>query len=114
MVIVEYILDPQDKPRSYVPRTIPSYIVHGGCWGHPDEWGQPDGSTGSEKLIGIAKEGSFPDSLKTFTLEELQARQRSIHAKYPMKKYVDYDGNGPDMTNDEVDAVIKAWVDARS
>ena len=88
MVIVEYILDPQDKPRSYNPKTIPSYIIDGGYWLDPDDWGKPNGS---EKMIGIGEEGSVPDSLATFTLEELQARQRAIHAN-----------------------VVKEWVDARS
>ena len=36
MVIVEYQLDPQDKPRSYHPKTIPSFITDGGYWIHPD------------------------------------------------------------------------------
>ena len=103
MTIVEYILDPQDKPRSYHPKTIPSYITDGGHWVNPD----------GDKIIGIGKEGSIPDSVTTFTLEELQARQRAIHAKYPMK--VTYAvNNADDMTDDQVNAVIKEWVDARS
>ena len=109
MVIVEYILDPQDKPRSYSPKTIPSYITDGGYWPNPDEWEKPNGS---EKLIGIGEEGSVPDSLTTFTLEELQARQRAIHAKYPMK--VDHMPDADDMNDDQVNAIIKAWVDDRS
>ena len=75
MTIIEYILDPQDKPRSFHPKTIPSYVTDGGYWVHLD---------GSEKMIGVGKEGSIPDSVTTFTLEELQARQRVIHADYPM------------------------------
>ena len=102
MTIVEYKLDPQDKPRSYHPKTIPSYITDGGYWLNPD---------GSEMMIGVGLEGSIPDSLTTFTLEELQARQRAIHAEYPMKKPTPYE-YGP-MTDDEVNAVIKDWVDAR-
>ena len=103
MVIVEYILDPQDKPRSYHPKTIPSFITDGGHWINPD---------GSEKLIGIGKEGSIPDSATTFTLAELQARQRAVHAEYPMKVSPQHDAD--DMTDDEVNAEIKAWVDERS
>ena len=101
MTIVEYILDPQDKPRSYHPKTIPSYITDGGYWLNPD---------GSEKMIGVGLEGSIPDSLTTFTLEELQARQLAIHTNYPMKVSSDAD----DMTVDEVDAMIKEWFDAKS
>ena len=108
MTIVEYINDPQDKPRSYHPKTIPSYITDAGHWMNPD---------GSEKMIGIGREGSIPDSLTTFTLEELQARQRAIHAEYPMKK-CDHTIIDPllldVLTDDEVNAVIKVWVDARS
>ena len=100
MVIVDYILDPQDKPRSYHPKTIPSYITDGGYWFNPD---------GSEKMIGVGLEGSIPDDATTFTLAELQTRQRAIHAEYPMRKYEHDD----DMTDDEVNAVIKEWVDAR-
>ena len=103
MVIVEYILDPQDKPRSYHPKTIPSFITDGGHWINPD---------GSEKLIGIGKEGSIPDSATTFTLAELQARQRAVHAEYPMK--VSPRSDADDMTDDQVNATIKSWVDERS
>ena len=102
MAIVEYILDPQDKPRSYHPKTTPSYITDGGYWWNPD---------GSENMIGVAND-SVPDSLTTFTLEELQVRQRAIHANYPMK--VSGEPNADDMTDDEVNAAVKAWVDARS
>ena len=108
MVIVEYILDPQDKPRSYNPKTIPSFITDGGHFFNPD---------GSEKMIGVGLEGSIPDDATTFTLAELQARQRAVHADYPMKKY-NHDIVDPllkdDMTNDEVDAMVKAWWDERS
>ena len=103
MTIVEYKLDPQDKPRSYHPKTIPSYITDGGYWPNPD---------GSEKMIGIGLEGSIPDSLTKFTLEGLQARQRAIHAQYPMA--VNGDSGADDMTDDQVNAAVKAWVDARS
>ena len=103
MRIVEYVLDPQDKPRSYHPKTIPSFIIDGGYWGNPD---------GSEKLIGIGRdEGEIPDTMVALTVEELQARQRAIHAEYPMK--VNYHPDGDDMTVDEVNAAVKAWVDTR-
>ena len=108
MVTVEYILDPEDKHRSYSPKTIPSYITDGGYWMNPD---------GSEKMIGVGLEGSIPDDATTFTLAELQARQRAIHAEYPMKKYdysiVDH-SQREDMTVDEVNAAVKEWVDERS
>jgi len=103
MTIIEYILDPQDKPRSYYPKTLPSYVTDGGYWMNPD---------GSEKMIGIGLDGSIPDTITTFTLEELQARQRAIHAQSPMRLSTDIDAI--DMTDDEVNAVVKDWVDARS
>jgi len=103
MTIIEYILDPQDKPRSFYPKTVPSYVTDGGYWMNPD---------GSEKMIGIGLEGSIPDTITTFTLEELQARQLAIHAKSPMRFSTDIDA--VDMTDDEVNAAVKAWVDART
>ena len=103
MTIVEYILDPQDKPRSYSPKTIPSYITDGGYWMNPD---------GSEKMIGVGLEDSIPNDATIFTLAELQARQRAIHANYPMK--VSSQFNADNMTDDEVDAFVKEWFDARS
>ena len=102
MVIVEYKLDPQDKPRSFNPKTIPSWITDGGHWINPD---------GSEKLIGVGLEGSVPEGTTTFTLAELQARQRAIHAEYPMT--VEIDPDSEEMTDDEVNATVKAWWDTR-
>ena len=101
MVIVEYKLDPQDKPRSYHPKTIPSFITDGGYWMNPDD----------EKMIGIGSEGDIPDTMVAYTAEELQARQLAIHAKYPMKRNPELIEN---MTDDEVTAVIEAWVDERN
>jgi hypothetical protein len=61
-------------------------------------------------------EGSIPDNIKTFTLEELQARQRAIHANYPMKEvrvgHTDLT-DLENMTDDEVDDIVKVWWDAR-
>jgi hypothetical protein len=102
MTVIEYILDPQDQPRSFNPKTIPSYVTDGGHWFNPD---------GSEKMIGVGKEGSIPDSVTTFTLEELQARQLAIHAKYPMGKFRPNEEEV--LTDEEVNAVVKVWWDAR-
>ena len=101
MTIVEYILDPQDKPRSYNPKTIPSYIIDGGYWQNPD---------GSEKMIGVGLEGSIPDDATTYTLAELQARQRAIHANYPMKVRPE---SADDMTDEQVNQAVADWVAAR-
>ena len=115
MTVIEYILDPQDKPRSFNPKSIPSYVSEGGMFVHPD---------GSERMIGVGVEGSIPDNIKTFTLEELQERQLAIHAQYPMKKYTGEDGTNIDvkgfkietetLTNDEIKEGVKTWWDARN
>ena len=107
MTIIEYVLD--QHPSILTEKHTPPYVLDGGYFLHPD---------GSGKRIGTGKEGSIPDSVTTLTLEELQARQRAIHAEYPMQK-----GSPrlPDltmrefvaMTDDEVDALVKDWVDAR-
>ena len=90
--IVEYTLAP----------TVPSFIIDGGYWFNPD---------GSEKMIGIGRSDDIPDAMTAYNLAELQARQRAIHANYPMKKTPNM---LEDMTDDEVNAAVKAWVDERS
>jgi len=103
MVIVEYKLDPQDKPESFHPKTTPAFITDGGYWQDPD----------NKKLIGIGLNDDVPDTMVTYNLAELQARQLAIHTKETMIKIGD-PPNMEDMTDDEVNAAIKAWVDARS
>ena len=108
MTIIEYVLD--QHPSIPTHKHIPPYVLDGGYFLHPD---------GSGKRIGIGKEGKIPDSVTTLTLEELQARQRAIPVDYPMRKGAprNPDGTMNDfvaMTNDEIDAETKAWVDARS
>ena len=101
MTIIEYKLHP--IPQGGMK--IPDFVTDGGYWKNPDDF----------TLIGTVPSGVeyyVPDTVTTYTLAELQARQRAIHAKYPMKV-----GAAPDaetMTNDEVDAAVKSWVDARS
>ncbi len=103
MTVIEYINDPQDKPRSFHPKTIPSWITDGGYWWNPD---------GSEKMIAVVSDDNVPEGAKTYTLAELQARQRAIQASHPM--LVDpLDKDSGDMTDDEVDAMIEEWWNAR-
>jgi len=100
MTIIEYKLHP--IPRGGMK--IPDFVTDGGYWQNPDDF----------TLIGTVPSGVeyyVPDTVTTYTLAELQARQRAIHAKYPMKKEPDRDEN---MTDDEVNAAIEAWVDERS
>ena len=99
MTIIEYKLHP--IPRGGMK--IPDFVTDGGYWGNPDD----------HTLIGTVPDGVeyyVPDTITTYTLAELQARQRAIHAKYPMKSEP---GSEDDMTDDEVNAAVKAWVDAR-
>ncbi len=104
MTIIEYKADPQDKPDSYNPKTIPDFVDDGGYWGNPD----------THKMIGVGVEGSIPDGIETFTLAELQSRQLAIHAQHPMKKTVNIFLDDDDMTVDEVNAAVKSWWDERS
>ena len=101
MTIIEYKLHP--IPRGGMK--IPDFVTDGGYWWNPDDF----------TLIGTVPSGVeyyVPDTLTTYTLAELQARQRAIHAKYPMK--VGLEADTDDMTDDQVNAAIEAWVDARS
>jgi len=100
MTIIEYKLHP--IPRGGMK--IPDFVTDGGYWQNPDD----------HTLIGTVPDGVeyyVPDTVTTYTLAELQARQRAIHAKYPMKVGLP---DSDDMTDDEVNAAVKAWVDARS
>ena len=101
MTIIEYKLHPI-KPRGM---KIPDFVTDGGYWSNPDDF----------TLIGSVPSGVeyyVPDTVTTYTLAELQARQRAIHAKYPMK--VNGERDADEMTDDQVNAAIEAWVDARS
>ena len=101
MTIIEYKLHPIARGGM----KIPEFVTDGGYWPNQDDF----------TLIGTVPDGVeyyVPDTVVTYTLAELQARQRAIHAKYPMK--VDGELAADDMTDDEVNAVIKAWVDERS
>ena len=100
MTIIEYKLHP--IPQGGMK--IPDFVTDGGYWHNPDDF----------TLIGTVPSGVeyyVPDTVTTYTLAELQARQRAIHAKYPMQKEPEFTEN---MTDDEVDAMVKAWVDTRS
>ena len=100
MTIIEYKLHP--IPRGGMK--IPDFVTDGGNWQNPDDF----------TLIGTVPSGVeyyVPDTVTTYTLAELQARQRAIHAQYPMKVSGNLDAD--DMNDDQVNAAIEAWVDAR-
>ena len=99
MTIIEYKLHP--IPQGGM--RIPDFVTDGGYWQNPDD----------HTLIGTVPDGVeyyVPDTVTTYTLAELQARQRAIHAIYPMKVGLP---DSDDMTDTQVDAAVKAWVDAR-
>lgn len=95
MAVVEYTL---------VNGRIPDWITDGGHWGNNDA---------NMKLIGTGVEGSIPEGTVTYTLEELQTRQLAIHANEPRKKQPVHT-DSVTVTEDEVNAEIKEWWDARS
>ena len=101
MTIIEYKLHPISRGGM----KIPEFVTDGGYWQNPDDF----------TLIGTVPSGVeyyVPDTITTYTLAELQARQRAIHAKYPMK--VNGERDADDMTDDQVNAMIEAWVDERN
>jgi hypothetical protein len=100
MTIIEYKLHPSPHGMK-----VPEFVTDGGYWQNPDDF----------TLIGTVPSGVeyyVPDTVTTYTLAELQERQRAIHAKYPMQ--VSPEPDSGDMTDDQVNAAIKEWVDGRS
>jgi len=112
MLVLEYKNHPV-KPKGM---KTPDFIQDGGYWFNKID----------NTYIGLVAddvEYYVPDTVTTYTLAELQARQRAIHAKYPFikldyKDQLDYDyktGELNDyMTDDEVNAWVKVWWDDRS
>ncbi len=86
----------------------PDFVTDGGYWENTD----------NHTYIGSVPddvEYYVPDTVTTYTLAELQERQRGIHAKRPMKKGEEMLPNitSDDMTDAEVNQVIADWVAAR-
>ena len=99
MTVVEYTLTGGGR--------TPDWISDGGYWSNPED----------QKMIGVGVEGSIPDSIETFTLAELQARQRTIQVNYPLQKSESVSSvkqDSDNMVDDEVNDVIKEWWDARN
>ena len=99
MTIIEYKLHPIPQGGMKVP----DFVTDGGYWNNPDDF----------TLIGTVPDGAeyyVPETVTTYTLAELQARQRAIHAIYPMKISPNDD---TEMNDTQVNATIKAWVDDR-
>ena len=72
MTIIEYKLHISPQGMK-----IPDFVTDGGYWGNPDD----------HTLIGTVPDGVeyyVPDTVTTYTLAQLQARQRAIHAIYRM------------------------------
>jgi hypothetical protein len=58
------------------------------------------------------REYYIPDTVTTLTAAELNTRVLALHADNPLQTIPD-DGEQRDMTNDEVSAMVTAWVNAR-
>ena len=88
----------------------PEWIEDGGYWGKSDNtyvgW-SPDESD---------REYYIPDTVTTLTATELNTRVLALHSANAFQKD-DPDSDDPsatvDMTNDEVSAMVTAWVNAR-
>lgn len=104
MTIIEYKLHPIPTGGMKTP----DFVTDGGYWSNPDDF----------TLIGIVPDGVeyyVPDTVTTYTLEELQTRQRAIHAKYPMKKMPNpLDRIEVDLTDEEVNQAVADWVTERT
>ena len=99
MTIIEYKLHPSPQGMK-----VPDFVTDGGYWINPDD----------HTLIGMIPDGVeyyVPDTVTTYTLAELQARQRAIHDKNPMRVK---QPSGDVLTDDEVNTAVKEWWDARS
>ena len=99
MTIIEYKLHP--SPNGMV---TPDFVNIGGGFHNPDDC----------TLVGIIEDGVeyyVPDTLTILTLEELQARQRGIHAKYPMTDTYTPFGT---LSDEEVDQIVADWVTERT
>ena len=98
MTIIEYKLHPISRGGM----KIPDFVTDGGYWSNPDD----------HTLIGTVPDGVeyyVPESVVTYTLAELQARQLAIHAKYPMRNLEE----DRVLTDEEVNQVVADWVAAR-
>ena len=72
MKIAEYKLHPSPAGMK-----CPDFIDDGGYWGNPDD----------HTMVGIIPSDAeyyVPDTIVELTAEELETRQLTIHAKYPM------------------------------
>ena len=85
----------------------PYWVDSGGYWGNPD----------NHTMIGATRdnqEHKIPDTVTKLTAAELETRQLSIHAAYPMKKIDEIGEPGDTMTEAEVRTEIQTWVTANS
>jgi len=85
--------------------STPTFITNGGHWYSDD------------KMISIEPDSTeyyIPETVKTFTVAELKARQVAIHAVTPYK-VIDAEGKPTevDMTNAQVETMVADWVAAQ-
>ena len=97
MKIVEYKLHPSPTGMK-----CPDFIDDGGYWSNPDD----------HTMVGIIPsdvEYYVPDTIVELTAEELETRQLTIHAKYPMHNIEEE----RDMTTAEVKTAISNWITSK-
>lgn len=87
-------------PRGMI---CPYWIEDGGYWHDPDDYTMI-GWTPDEK----DRKYYVPDTVESFTVAQLIARQQGIHSRYPM---TDIDGNV--LTDAQVAEMITNWCNSR-
>ena len=100
MAVVEYMFNIDDKGKRY----IPGFIDNRGHWYDP----------ATETYIGWIKDSRdfyVPDSITTFSKEDLVQRQLAIHALQPMVKMENPEAGQVTLTDEEVRAQVEAWYD---
>ena len=86
--------------------STPTFITNGGHWYNDNKMISVEPDTEPEYYV--------PETVKTFTVAELKARQVAVHAVTPYK-VVDADGKPTevDMSNAEVETMVGDWVAAQ-
>jgi len=86
--------------------STPSFITNGGHWYNDDKMISVEPDTEPEYYV--------PETVKTFTVDELKARQVAVHAVTPYK-VIDADGQPTevDMSDAQVETMVDEWVAAQ-
>lgn len=105
-MIVEYMLNIEERDGQKVGVT-PAWVTNGGHFYDPD----------TKTMIGFCPALSnrnwyLPDTVVTYTLQQLQERNIALHARYPFKKLASPGQAEESMTNYEVSLVTQDVVEA--